>query len=215
MKPISGINSYPFGLTGVKVLAAKDEAGNAYTDLRIMKQASGHRFNLQSTTGSEVYNKIELTTVGTDGTVFLKSTPIATVRSKLGNGQFVIQVYGTDGTLLGYARKITKHRVVLGDGSVVTGIDIAASSTGIVVTGITITNKTVSIAVGATSTIAYTVVPANATDKSVTFSTSAAGTATVNASGVITGVAAGTATITVKNVASNVSNTVAVTVTAP
>lgn len=213
MKPIAGVNKYPFGLSGITVLAAKDEAGNSLAGLRILKQCSGYRFNLQSADGASVYSKLQLVSAGTDGTVFVASTAEADVKSKLGAGQFVIQVYGTDGVLLGYAQKITEHRIVLGDGSVATGIDLAVGSTGIAVTAINVTSSAaVSVVVGETSTIAWTVAPANASNKTVTFSSSDAAIATVSGTGVITAVAEGSATITLKN--GDVTKTVAVTVTA-
>ncbi len=66
----------------------------------------------------------------------------------------------------------------------------------IAVTGINITPANVALEVGQTAQLNETVSPANATDKSVSWSSSNAAIATVNANGVVTAVAAGTATIT-------------------
>ena len=81
------------------------------------------------------------------------------------------------------------------------------------VTGVTVSPSTASIAVGATQQLTPTVAPSNASIKSVTYSSSATGTATVSASGLITGVAAGSATITVTTVDGGETATCAVTVT--
>lgn len=80
------------------------------------------------------------------------------------------------------------------------------------VTGVTLKAAT-SIEAGKTETLTATVAPANATDKSVTWSTSDATVATVS-EGVVTGVKAGTATITVKTTDGAKTATCAVTVTA-
>lgn len=63
------------------------------------------------------------------------------------------------------------------------------------VTGVTLNKETASISVGGTETLAATVIPSNATDKTVTWSSDDEDVTTV-ANGVVTGVSAGTATIT-------------------
>ncbi|MBQ4387403.1 MAG: Ig domain-containing protein [Prevotella sp.] len=63
------------------------------------------------------------------------------------------------------------------------------------VTGITLAPATADMTVGGTQTLTANVLPDNATDKTVTWTTSNAAVATV-ANGVVTAVAAGTATIT-------------------
>lgn len=213
MRPIAGANQYPYGLNGVSAFTARDVNSVSLTGLRILKQSSGRRFSLQTADGSVVYNKIMLIASDADGIPFTASTPPATVLASTGPAQFTIQVF-SNGSLLGYARKITKHRIVLGDGSVYTGIDIGSSSTGIAVTSVSVQSATASISVGATSQIVPTVLPANATDKSLTYTSSAPAIATVSASGLITGVAPGTAAINVRNLASNISSTVNTTVNA-
>lgn len=69
--------------------------------------------------------------------------------------------------------------------------------TNIAVTGVSL-DATASLGVGATTTLTPTISPANATNKTVSWSSSATAVATVNASsGLITGVSAGQSTITV------------------
>lgn len=65
------------------------------------------------------------------------------------------------------------------------------------VTGIIVTPATLSINVGAEAKLTATIEPTNAYDKSVTWNSDNTSIATVNPSGLVTGVAAGSATITV------------------
>ena len=73
------------------------------------------------------------------------------------------------------------------------------------------TNRTAK-AVGESVTLTATVIPSTATNKAVTWSSSAEGVATVE-NGVVTGVSAGSATITVTTVDGGKTDTCAVTVT--
>lgn len=72
---------------------------------------------------------------------------------------------------------------------------------------------TVTIAEGDDETLIATVTPANATVKTVSWSSSDSTVATVDASGKVTGVSAGDATITVTTADGNKTDTCAVTVT--
>ena len=80
------------------------------------------------------------------------------------------------------------------------------------VTAVTLGKDTLSLTVGETATLAATVEPENATDKTVTWTSSNEDVATVDEDGVVTAVAAGTATITVT--AGGKTATCAVTVSA-
>lgn len=72
---------------------------------------------------------------------------------------------------------------------------------------------TASIAVGDDETLVATVAPANATVKTVTWSSSDSTVASVDTNGKVTGEAAGTATITVTTVDGNKTDSCTVTVT--
>lgn len=83
-------------------------------------------------------------------------------------------------------------------GLLFTGIRVFTTAAEVVnVTGVTLNKSTSSLWVGDTEQLTATVAPANATDKSVTWSTLNSAVATVNSSGLVTAVAAGSATIRV------------------
>lgn len=83
----------------------------------------------------------------------------------------------------------------------------------VAVTGVSVSPTSASIGVGGTQQLTATVSPANATNKNVTWTSNNTSVATVNASGVVTGVAAGNATITVRTEDGNFTATSAITVT--
>ena len=66
------------------------------------------------------------------------------------------------------------------------------------VTGLTLSSSTMTVEIGKTGSLTATVKPDNATDKTVTWSSSNNSVATVDSNGKVTAVAAGTATITAK-----------------
>ena len=78
---------------------------------------------------------------------------------------------------------------------------IPANQTTVAVTGVSL-KSTTGLVVGGTETLVPAITPSNATNKSVTWSSSNANVATV-ANGLVTAVATGTATITVKTVDGN------------
>jgi len=78
---------------------------------------------------------------------------------------------------------------------------------------LTLNKDTDALSVGGTSTLTAKVTPLNTTDKSVTWTSSATGVATVSASGAVTGVTAGKAIITATTVDGKLAATCEVTVT--
>ena len=81
------------------------------------------------------------------------------------------------------------------------------------VTGVALNETELEITVGATAALVATVLPYNATNRNVEWSSSNASVATVSQTGVVTAVAAGTATITVTTVDGEFTATAEVTVT--
>ena len=82
----------------------------------------------------------------------------------------------------------------------------------VAVTGVTVAPAALTLEVGQTGALTATVAPATATNKAVTWTSSAPAIATVDASGTVKGIATGTATITVKTADGGKTATCAVTV---
>ena len=82
------------------------------------------------------------------------------------------------------------------------------------VTSVSMSPTTLSLAVGKTGTLTASVAPSNATNKTITYTSSNTSVATVSSAGVVTAKAAGTATITAKS-NNGKTATAKVTVTAP
>ena len=83
------------------------------------------------------------------------------------------------------------------------------------VTGVSLNKTTTTIETGKTESLTATVAPSNATDKGVTWASSATAVATVDGSGKVTAVKAGTADITVTTKDGSKTATCVLTVTAP
>jgi len=83
------------------------------------------------------------------------------------------------------------------------------------VTGVSLNKPTISLIVGTSERLTVTVEPANAANKTVTWSSDNSAVATVDNDGIVTAVAAGTATITVTTQDGNKTATCEVTVTPP
>ena len=102
-----------------------------------------------------------------------------------------------------------------GGGAVATAvITVTDTTANIAVTGVSVSPETVPLTVGDTANLTATVTPADASDKSVTWTSSDTGVATVDSSGMVTAVAAGTATITVTTTDGGKTASAAVTVLA-
>jgi len=99
------------------------------------------------------------------------------------------------------------------DGGFTDSTVVTVTSINTPVTGLTLTPAAISLAVGSTASLTAAVTPANATNKTVLWSSSAPTVATVNTSGVVTGIAAGTATITGKTQDGGFTSTSVATVT--
>lgn len=90
---------------------------------------------------------------------------------------------------------------------------ITVEKKAVPVTGVSLNKSSLSMTVGDTQTLTATVTPSNATDKTVTWTSSKTTVASVSSSGVVTAKAAGTATITVTTNDGSKTATCTVTVT--
>jgi hypothetical protein len=88
-----------------------------------------------------------------------------------------------------------------------------SGSGNVAVTGVTVSPTSASLAVNGTQQLMATVSPSNATNKTVTWTSSNNAVATVSSTGLVTGIAAGTATITVTTQDGALTATSAITVT--
>ena len=110
-----------------------------------------------------------------------------------------------------YVKQLTsKPRVVVGP------IDLGAYENVFVaptlVSGVSLTPPSISLGMGQTAALVATVLPVNASNKNITFSSSNTAIATVSQLGVVTGVSGGSATITVTTQDGNYTATSKITV---
>ncbi|NKG32495.1 Ig domain-containing protein [Erwinia rhapontici] len=124
-------------------------------------------------------------------------------------GYMVVTALSSDGGTNDIVTFTTEFKV--GDA---TTIEVLDSDDTVPATGVTVTPATTSLTVGATRQLTGTVLPADATDKSGTWTTSDATKATVSSTGLVTGVAAGTATITFTSTDGAFTGSTAATITA-
>jgi glucosylceramidase len=112
----------------------------------------------------------------------------------------------------GGSNKVLRFEIVGGDFNI-DKVEVR-SVANVAVTSVAMSPTSASVGVGSTTQLSATVAPSTATNKTVSWSSSNAGVATVNSSGLVTGVAAGTATITVTTQDGAKTATSAITVTA-
>lgn len=101
------------------------------------------------------------------------------------------------------------------DGSYTDTCAVTVTSGSVAVTGVSLNKNSTSLVIGNTETLTATVSPNDATDSSVSWSSSNTNVATVSSAGVVTAVAKGSTTITVTTTDGGYTDTCAVTVTAP
>ena len=101
------------------------------------------------------------------------------------------------GKVTGVAAGTATITVTTEDGGKTATCQVTVKANAVAVTGVTLNKASVELNVGASETLTATIAPADATNKNVTWASSDAAIATVDANGKVTGVKAGTATITV------------------
>lgn len=99
------------------------------------------------------------------------------------------------------------------DGGKTAACTVTVTEPIVSVTSVVLNKSNITISKGSTETLTAIVYPANATNKSVTWSSNNPSVATVNSNGVVTAVGAGTAIITVRTVDGNQTATCSVAVT--
>lgn len=124
-------------------------------------------------------------------------------------GYMVVTALSSDGGTNDIVTFTTEFKV--GDAST---IQVNDTEEDVAVIGVSVAPSTASVAEGATTQLTATVAPSDATNTSVTWSSSNTAIATVNASGLVAGVAEGSATITATTADGSFSSTSTITVTA-
>lgn len=222
MKPIAKFGELPFNVGGISVFAAVDKDAQAITDdLFIISERSTRIFDLVNEDTSTVYDFMKMVSKDKDFKDLALDATKSDIEDGLAKNQFVVKVYDLDTQeVLGYAYKFFPNKIILSNGKEVFVTDFNAQTSVpfppvVNVTSVSVLPTTLTAVVGdAAQQLAATVLPANATDKSVTWTTSASGVATVSSTGLVTFVGAGSATITVTTTDGSHTATCAVTVTA-
>ena len=157
---------------------------------------TGYTFYYKNTTASDSANKPSLDSSNLTGwTVFTSNTDIS----------------GTNGTSI-FVQVI---KVATDGNKIKAWGEKSATPAPVSVTGVSLNQTTMSLKVGTgTGTLTATIAPANATNKTVNWSSSNEAVATVDSNGLITPVAVGETTITVKTTDGNYEAICTVTVTA-
>ncbi len=157
------------------------------------------------------------------------------VASEPGGGQFHLEFDGVDktgiqnvgatggwssyttlrveGVGLDAGVQVMRMAVEVGDFNFAT-MTFTFAGTSVPPTGVTVSSTVLTLQIGESSDLIETVLPTNATNKSVTWTTSNSAVATVNSDGLVTAVGEGTATITVATVSGGYTDQCAVTVAA-
>jgi uncharacterized protein YjdB len=106
-------------------------------------------------------------------------------------------------------------QLTVSDGSLSSSdqVQVTVASVNVPVTGVSVSPTSASIGTGGAQQLTATVVPANATNKNVSWSSGNTAVATVSSSGLVTGVSAGSAIITVTTQDGNRTATSTITVT--
>lgn len=211
-KPIAGRDKFPFGEDGIIVAGAKLHDGTVLTDIHISKQRSVLVFDLLDS--GTVHQKLKITSKDEDGNELDVAGDDSDLADSLAPGTFFVRAVNSDDEQRGFVIRFQLNKVVVADGPYVFDMDYSKGTDGIVsVSSISLTPSTLSLVIGDTSQLSVSVLPVNATNKAVTYSSSSAN-ATVSTSGLVTAVSAGTATITATSVDGSKVSTCTVTITA-
>lgn len=203
MKPIAKMGDYPFAVDGISVFAATDKDAQPISDeLFIVNERSTRVFDLVNKDADEIYTFKSMVYRDKEHKIIPLTATAAELQNLLGKNQFVVKIYDIDsGDVLGYAYKFFTNKIILSTGEEIPVVDFNKQTTApapavIPVSSVTLNKSTSSGLVGGTEQLIATVLPAEATDKSVTWSTSGAA-ATVSSTGLVTLVSRGSANITV------------------
>ena len=162
-----------------------------------------------SITNSQIYG---IFAANCNGLTIKNNTIVNPFQNGIGSALSLYSITPNSGIFIGKSENITvtgnsvtgnssvTSQAVTVDGSCIGSISNSNNpvtiTSPIPVTGVTLDKSTMSVGKGATGNLSTTIAPSNASNKAVTWTSSATGVATVNSSGVVTAVATGSATIT-------------------
>ena len=109
-----------------------------------------------------------------------------------------VATVNSSGVVTGVNAGTTTIKVTTSDGGYIATCQVTVLATTIPVTGVLLDKSVMQVATGLTSRLAATVTPSNATNKGVTWRSSNSGIATVDSSGVVTGISQGSCVITAR-----------------
>ncbi len=211
-KPIAGRDQFPYGVDGIIVSGAKLSDGTVLKNIHISKQRSVLVFDL--TDGTNLYQKLSITSKDANGAELDLNGDDDVLAASLKPGTFYVRAVNSSNVKLGYVIRFQLKKVIVSNGSSVFDMDYTKGTDGIVdVTGVTLNKSTGTGKVGSTDQLTATVAPSTATNKALTWASSAPSIATVSASGLVSFIANGSATITVSTVDGSKTATCAYTVT--
>lgn len=192
MKAISSEGKLPFGIGGIKVSVAKIDGKVLTETLYINRQRSGNVYDLINDNG-DIYYKVSMRWYDTRGIDIPNSVEPADAINMVQDNSFMI--YVDDGISMGYTMLYMGRVIKLNNGRIVKRDYVNAD---IPVTGVVITPKDAALKVGSTKQLSAQVLPSNAKDKAVTYSSSSPEIVDVDAqTGLVTALANGNADVTV------------------
>ena len=174
---VANIATTPAPIDGTYLLRIDTATGNAFTSV---PTTVGVTYEITYWAWAEASSAGYVNAWGGDGFVFQSWTTTPTQYTQ------IITATGTSQLM----------RFYLSSGTEVYVDAISVKEEQIAVTGVTVTPPTASVGVGATTSLTRTIAPVDATNQNGTWSSSDESLATVNATGLVTGVALGDVVIT-------------------
>ena len=200
-------------IQGIVLTQDTNKSGRIRTDSFMPKNG---QFALPVPSGSAGNITIVCLSAGADRTATFtdgnNSKSIAAVQSKNGGASAEFTSSAISNGYINFT--VTNNDYKIASIAVTLTAEEFEAQANVAVTGITVSPESTTTQVGQTKALTATVSPSNATDSSVTWSSSDESIATVSNTGVVTGVAEGTATITVETTDGNFTATSEITVEA-
>jgi len=190
---VANIATTPAPIDGTYLLRIDTATGNAFTSV---PTTVGVTYEITYWAWAEASSAGYVNAWGGDGFVFQSWTTTPTQYTQ------IITATGTSQLM----------RFYLSSGTEVYVDAISVKEEQIAVTGVTVTPPTASVGVGATTSLTRTIAPVDATNQNGTWSSSDESLATVNATGLVTGVALGDVVITYTTQEGGFTDTTAVNI---